>query len=159
MGNKKAMSDIEVLSYSTVHQYYRRIIRQMHLDNYKPDYVIALERGGADIGVKFSHYFKVPVTFIKWYTRDTTEKHVDLLQECLNNNIDKNILVVDDICDSGATFEGVKKFTSNSTKFATIIENMDNSFECDWSGRSIYRSTEPQWFQFPWENFWDDDTK
>ena len=60
----------EYLSQMQMDAYYKDIIRQMAVNNYKPDIVVGLLRGGADMAVKFSHYYDIPCEVFKWQLRD-----------------------------------------------------------------------------------------
>lgn len=151
------------LSYTDVHNKYRDIIRDMSLSSYKPDVVVALLRGGADMGVKLSHYFSVPVHFVEWQTRDGSRQERDKLLSIVHDYSEgQQILVVDDICDSGKTLEQVLNTidsaeVSTDVSFAVLVENMDSDFECNWSGFPYFKNQEPIWWVFPWEEFWNDD--
>ena len=125
----------------------------MHLDCYIPDMIIGLSRGGLDMAVKLSHYFDVPMYPFKLQLRadgDFNESSLSIESKF------KNVLIVDDICDSGETFERMAEILSEhnktvSFKFATAIENMDCNFKCDYNSKQIFRSEDKQWLIFPWE--------
>lgn len=156
------MPKYEYLTYTDMHSYYAEVLRNMACCNYKPDLIIAPMRGGVDMGVKFSEYFDVPVIALQWQTRDGGERDTGRLREILQENQGARILVVDDICDSGKTLEGINVVVDRFTDvagdaivdYAVAIHNDDCDFEPTWWGRTIYRNQDTQWFVFPWEAWW-----
>ena len=83
----------------------------------------------------------------------------------------KNILIMEDINDSGATFNWIKSdwrssampkdpkwqndmILGNNVRTACLVENSASNFECDYAGMSINKIDEPQWIVFPWEEWW-----
>ena len=81
-----------------------------------------------------------------------------------------NILVVDDINDSGATLNWIKKdwqssslpndprwetVWNNNVRFATLVNNEASEFkDVDYTGLTINKMENPQWIVFPWEIWW-----
>ena len=87
-------------------------------------------------------------------------------------NKPKNILIVDDINDTGATFNWLMKdwqstclpdspkwnnIWNNNVKFAVIVNNV--SSECDvkmdFAAMEIDKSKIDLWVHFPYETFWN----
>ena len=83
----------------------------------------------------------------------------------------KNILIVDDINDSGATLNWLindwqtscfkeslvwNNVWNNNVKFAVIVDNLSSQFlrEIDFSGMEINKAENNVWIDFPWENWW-----
>ncbi len=83
----------------------------------------------------------------------------------------KNILLMDDINDSGKTLNWIKAdwrqsanptdirwqndlIFGNNVKTACLIENGPSEFSCDYTGMMINKVDEPQWIVFPWEEWW-----
>jgi hypoxanthine phosphoribosyltransferase len=82
----------------------------------------------------------------------------------------KNILVVDDINDTGATLNWIredwasgclpdherwKTVWGNNVRFAVLINNEASEFkDVDYTGMSINKLEEPIWCVFPWEEWW-----
>ena len=109
-----------------------KICRDITNTNWRPDYVVGLTRGGLIPAVMISHYFNVPCETLKVSLRDSGEQESNLWmaedafgyprqEKFIENPVDvadileaasdlleagdtyKNILIVDDINDSGAT--------------------------------------------------------
>ena len=51
----------------------QEILRQMHLDNFRPDYVVGITRGGLLPAKMISHYLKVPMYTLDISLRDNVQ--------------------------------------------------------------------------------------
>ena len=101
------MNKIEKVYYGDVHvrEMIGDISMKMHRDNWKPDYIVGLTRGGLIPAVYLSHYLDVPMETLKVSFRDSTsesESNLWMAEDAFNG---KNILIVDDINDTGATLD------------------------------------------------------
>ncbi len=54
------------------------IIRQMNNDNWMPDYVVGLTRGGLNPALKISHYLNIPMETLKVSLRDGGEEFASM---------------------------------------------------------------------------------
>lgn len=156
------MPNKKYLTHQDMNQMYIRVLQQMAQSKYHPDVIVAPMRGGADMGVKFSNWFNVPVIAIQWQTRDGDEQHRDYLHQALSAWHDHpectgyKVLVVDDILDTGETLSGLTDAIAEVCKgiqVAVAIENLEADFSAHWSGWEINRSENSDWFVFPWEEF------
>jgi hypoxanthine phosphoribosyltransferase len=150
------------LNHDDLDKLYLKVLQQMAHVNYRPDVIIAPMRGGADMGVKFSNWFGVPVYAIHWQTRDGNEQHRDYLKKICESYPDPEtkILLVDDILDSGKTLDDILEFIYEirgvgDYDIAVAIENLeaDETLSATYSGWEISRSETPEWIVFPWEEF------
>jgi hypoxanthine phosphoribosyltransferase len=70
----------------------------------------------------------------------------------------KNILVIDDINDTGKALTEISNyFTFNyeaNFKYSTLISNVTSTFEVDYFSIDINKFEEEIWIIFPWENWW-----
>ena len=146
------------------------IIRQMNNDNWMPDYIVGITRGGLVPALKISHYLGLPMETIKISLRDGDDNGCEsncwMSEDAYEG---KHILVVDDINDSGATLEWLKKdwalsayrddpkwdsIWNESVKFATLIDNDASPVQVNYIGESINKAEDDVWIVFPWENWW-----
>jgi hypoxanthine phosphoribosyltransferase len=116
--------------------------------NFKPDIVIGLSRGGIVPALLVSHYFNCEC-YIR--NKEDTLFEVEFPQ--------RNILVIDDINDSGNTLTAVnhelyQDLELREIKYATLINNESSSFTVDFSGIDFNRLEQSDWFDFPWEKWW-----
>lgn len=145
---------------SQINCFYKSIVDGMREEDYVPDVVIGLSRGGLDMGVKFSHYFGCKFVPLVWQSRDAQDKDLTTLQTILNKYSEAgNILFVDDICDTGLTLTEVSNHIPRNinAKFAVIVEKPDSNFKCDWRGTWIQHIN--TWYVFPWEDWYDNTRK
>ena len=98
-----------------------KMCRDISLDTWRPDYVVGITRGGLLPAVMISQYFNIPCETLKVSLRDNggehaTESNLWMSEDAFGYPIydlmvsdsgKKNILVVDDINDSGATINWI----------------------------------------------------
>ena len=149
------------------------IIRQMNNDNWMPDYVVGLTRGGLNPALKISHYLGIRMETLKVSLRDGGESESNCwMAEDAYGYLDspKNILIVDDINDTGATLNWIKQdwasgclpneieawnsVWNDTVRFAVLVDNDASPFEVNYIGTSINKEEDPQWIVFPWEEWW-----
>jgi hypoxanthine phosphoribosyltransferase len=171
---------------STVRGWVHEIIRGMSADGWRPDYIVGLTRGGLVPATMLSHYLDVRMETLKVSFRDDSdmgpESNLWMAEDAfgyVSNTYDgdparstrgKNILIVDDINDSGATLNWIKEdwpsgclpsdprwenIFGNNVRFAVLINNEASDFkDVDYVGLSINKLEEPIWCVFPWEEWW-----
>ena len=69
--------------------------------------------------------------------------------------MERNILIVDDINDTGATFNFSKNSLTDyksNFRYASLIENKSSKFKVDFKGKIIDKKINPNWIVFQWEN-------
>lgn len=145
------------------------IARQLNADNYKPDYIVGLTRGGLVPAVLLSQFLDVPMETLKISLRDggETETNCWMAEDAYNG---VKILVVDDINDSGATLNWLRKdwesscqtgehdwetVWHNTVKFAAITDNLASDATVDYSVKEVNKAENDVWLVYPWENFWN----
>lgn len=175
------------LSHTDVKKMTMDIIRQITLSGYKPDYVVGITRGGLVPALLISQYFNIPMNTLRVSLRDHLETECNTWmsedafgyvsseeQVVTKSRWDvskrKNILIVDDINDSGATIEWIKKdwqlsclpdeqtrdtIWNKNVKFAVLVNNEASNFkDIDYTSMSINKAEEDSWIEFSWENWW-----
>jgi len=115
-----------ILSNEDVNGLVGKICRDIVLDDWRPDYIVGLTRGGLTAAVMISHYFKIPCETLKVSLRDGGESESNCwmaedafgyipsdMREGIDKRSDatykKKILIVDDINDSGATINWIMR--------------------------------------------------
>lgn len=154
------MTKKRFLSFNDHQNQLAKIHRQMANDEYKPDVIVGIVRGGLIPAVGISHYYDVPLYTINVSFRDTKiqgglEQLFGLLDE------GKKVLLVDDICDSGETlhhiYESVKTVFNSTVpenlKTAVLVHNegCNRVNTPDYYGLEINKNENDEWIVFFWE--------
>ena len=84
----------------------------------------------------------------------------------MDNNVAKNILIVDDINDTGETFKWIKQdwpssclpahdrwrhVFHNNVKFAVLTNNLSSEEDVDFYVDEVNKAEKPVWLVYPWE--------
>jgi hypoxanthine phosphoribosyltransferase len=137
------------------------IFRQMANDQFKPDVVVGITRGGLVPAVHASHYFDVPLRTVHISLRDhPNTESLDSINTLLLEG--KKILFVDEICDEGETLRKIHSEMMNgpavyeqlvhNLKYAVMVHNVaGQEFEPDYVGEEINKLETPVWVCFPFE--------
>tara|TARA_Y100000114_G_scaffold32319_1_gene27806 strand:+ start:1320 stop:1775 length:456 start_codon:yes stop_codon:yes gene_type:complete len=129
---------------------------QMVHSNWMPSIVLGINRGGCIPGVYLSHRLKIPHEVLDIRLRDHHSKpNLTTLEKAFA--FQKKILIIDDINDSGATFQYIlDNFGKHKEriKFAVLINNKPSKVKVDFHGYEINKEEIPSWIVFPWEE-WD----
>ena len=143
------------ISIDKINNAIKKIVEQIEVSEFKPEMIVSINRGGCIPGVYLSHYFKKPHNIIDIKSlKANSLKDFSLLTNTLKKN--KSVLVIDDINDSGKTFDIVKKIFSSSNneiRFAALINNVSSKTKIDFHGQLIDKRDNPVWYVFPWENW------
>jgi xanthine phosphoribosyltransferase len=176
-------------TYDDVHTAAMHIVLQMYQDNWRPDYVVGITRGGLPLTLRISNLLDCRMETLKVKLRDAKKDescetncwmsedafgYVDVIdRDGVWSNIKsdvskkKNILVVDDINDTGATFNWIKNDWQSSclpndpswdtvwggnVRFAVMTENTSSEFGLvNYSWHEVNKAEDPLWLVYPWE--------
>jgi len=137
------------------------LCRDIVLDKFDPQVIVGLSRGGLVPGVMISHWFKKPFKPVQASLRD-----FPVWTEYLPRPTDERVLIVDDICDSGETFERMAQHIKGPRKesplelqvdvrFASLWYNNECSFTPHYYVQDCAKDTEDIWITFPHEAWWN----
>ena len=118
-----------------------------------PEAIVGLTRGGLVPAVRLSHMYNAKLYCLNISLRDG---------KCSSAGFDwsrlekyNNILVVDDINDSGKTLQAVYEQCYyrelQKPTFATLLSKETSEFDADVSGELINKDKDNEWIVFPWE--------
>ena len=162
------------------------ITLQMYKDNWRPDYIVGITRGGNVPATILSNMLGVRGEALKVSLRDnydgeSSESNCWMSEDAFGYvplddqeiyksrwDVDrrKNILIVDDINDTGATFDWIKQdwpsgclpddshwdeVWHKNVRFASCVENLSSKFSSDYSFIEINKAENDEWIVFPWE--------
>ncbi len=141
-------------------------------DQWYPDYVIGITRGGLIPATMISHRLNVPMSSLDVSLRD----HAFTVSDCGKAEDayqGTNILIVDDINDTGATFNWImndwkanhlpdcptwKSVWNKNVRFAVVVDNLSSGcdVQMDYAGLEIDKGVNNVWIDFPYETWWED---
>lgn len=171
--------------YTQIHEMVNTISFQMYKDAWRPDYIVGLTRGGLIPAVIMSNALDIPMHTLKVNLRDHAEgsesnlwmaedaygptvDHADGVSKVIIRHQAKNILIVDDINDTGATLDWIindwqsscfphsdiwDDVWGNNVRFATLVDNLSSQFsrKVDYCAKIINKAEEDVWIVYPWE--------
>jgi hypoxanthine phosphoribosyltransferase len=145
----------EYISWSRFYSLARKLSHCIHDSGFKPDIIIAIGRGGympARIISDFLHVMNLTSFKIEHY-RGTRKKTTALVRYPLGQGVSGNrVLLVDDVCDTGDTFELARKHLGEhmqplEIRTAVMHYKKTSSFIPDYyAGRMI----KWRWIIYPW---------
>ena len=176
-------------SWQDVERMCVNIVNQMYKDNWRPDYIVGITRGGNVPATIISNMTGISCEALKVSLRDDSghgsETNAWMSEDAFGYNYDeketgttgarwapnlrKNILIVDDINDTGATFNWIKQdwqssclpnetvawktVWGNTVRFAVLTENLSSGFDgVSYSCDEVNKAEEDVWLVYPWEN-------
>jgi len=164
------------------------IVLQMYKDGWRPDYIVGITRGGNIPATIISNMTGIRCEALKvslrdddsqsesnlWMAEDAfgyvNEDEREVYKSRWDNGKRKKILIVDDINDTGATFNWIKEdwrsgclpdedhawnsIWHKNVRFATITDNLSSDFNgtVDYSVHEVNKAEEDVWLVYPWEN-------
>lgn len=189
-----------IINQSELNGLVNKICRDILVSDWRPDYIVGITRGGLIPAVMISQYLNVPMHTLNvslrdggepesnlWMAEDalgpqTKERIIDdendigSILEAASDLLElgatfKNILIVDDINDTGATFNWIMKdwpsgcfsndpsweeVWNNNVKFAVVVDNLASkcNVKMDFVGKEINKAENDVWVDFPWEDWW-----
>ena len=131
------------------------LCRDIVLDKFDPQVIVGLSRGGLVPGVMMSHWFQRPFKPVQAALRDFEE-----WEDYLPRKTDERVLIIDDICDSGETFQKISDFIKErgvkvEVRFASLWWNNEVDFEPHYYVQECAKDSEGIWIHFPWEHWWN----
>jgi len=153
----------------------QEILRQITVSNWRPDYVVGLTRGGLTPANLISQYLGCRMETLKVSLRDGEQQETNcwMAEDAFGYDSDtrKNILIVDDINDSGATLNWIRQdwmsscfatspvwegIWGHNVRVACLYDNESSQSEIpvSYSAVNINKAAEDVWIVFPWETWW-----
>ena len=145
------------------------IIVQMYNDNWRPDYIVGLTRGGNVPATIISNKTGIRCEALKVSLRDNTGRDAESNLWMADDAFEgKNILIVDDINDTGSTFNWIVEdwqdsaiptsskwdnIWGNNVRFAVITDNLSSDFKyaTSYSTFEVNKAEDDVWLVYPWE--------
>lgn len=154
------MNEVTKLNWADIEDCCIKLCNKIQVSGYNVETVICVQRGGCIPGVIISHLLNVK-EFYAVGIRTTTSEAIKSIRykqpilhipDTLKNIERKNVLIVDDVTNTGNTLKYAKreilKYNPNQCLTAALIWDGDNSEECL---ADLYAQYSPFWVVFPWE--------
>jgi hypoxanthine phosphoribosyltransferase len=165
------------------------IARQLSAHDWKPDYIVGLTRGGLVPAILLSQYTGIKMHTLNVSLRDNNddcESNLWMAEDAIGvvplersaefgghkhvEKLKKKILIVDDINDTGATINWIKKdwpsgcypddtewnqVWGDNVRFAVLTHNFTSEFkDPDYYVWTVNKAEDDCWLVYPWEDFW-----
>ena len=154
--------------------------RELHSDQWYPDYIVGITKGGLVPATMIAHYLHCRMETLKISLRDggECESNLWMAEDAFGYQdgksapeLRKNILIVDDINDSGATLNWIREdwpsgcmpndpdwnsIWGHNVRVACLYNNTaSNSMtRVNYYAKQINKRERDEWIVFPWENWW-----
>ncbi len=146
-------------SWKDVEKMCTQLITQLYKSDWTPDYIVGITRGGNVPATILSNMTGIRCEAVKVALRDgESGKSGDSISWMADDAYaGKNILVVDDINDTGATFKWLSDDWGlnggYNVRFAVLTENLSSDFDrVQYSCDEVNKAEEDVWLVYPWEN-------
>ena len=126
-------------------------------DDWKPDFIIGIGRGGLAPAVYLSHATGMPMLSVDYSSQVKDFADAPLARLARRTQAGERLLFLDDINDSGRTIGHLREVLNEadavpgSIRFATLIDNVSSAQKVEYRARTIDRTFNKDWFVFPWE--------
>ncbi|SNS76236.1 hypothetical protein SAMN04488107_3687 [Geodermatophilus saharensis] len=146
----------EVLTYEQFGTAARDLARQVVDGGFEPDLILSIARGGLFLGGALGYALDVKNTFVmnvEFYTGVDERLDLPVVLPPTLDQVDitgANVLVADDVADTGKTLELVRDFCAGyvaAVRTAVVYEKPRSLVTCDY----VWRRTDA-WIDFPWSS-------
>jgi hypoxanthine phosphoribosyltransferase len=143
----------EILSWDLFGTASRELAQQV-ADDYEPDMILSIARGGLLIGGALGYALGIKNTYtmnVEFYTGVDERLEVPRILPPAPDFVDledARILIADDVADTGHTLESVEEFCAGKVgevRVAVLYEKSRSLVKCDY----VWRRTD-RWINFPW---------
>ena len=144
----------EVMRWDDVGAAARALAAAVHGDGYRPGIILAVARGGLIPAAAVAYALGVKNTYtmnVEFYTDVDQRLDVPMVLPPVPELVDvadADLLIVDDVADTGATLEVVQAFCAGkvaTVRTAVFYEKPRSTVRCDYVWRRADR-----WITFPW---------
>lgn len=144
----------EVMAWDDLGAGARALAEAVYADGWIPDLLLGISRGGLLVGGALSYALGVKNTAtisVEFYTGIDERLEMPMLLPPVPDPVDlskERVLIVDDVADTGATLELVRRFLAGhvgEARVAVLYEKSRSTVASDY----VWRHTDA-WITFPW---------
>lgn len=148
--------DREILTWPTYGEAIRQLAQMIADDGFRPDIILGIARGGLIPAGSLGYALSVKNTYVmnvEYYTDVDERLDVPTILPPYLELVDlerSDILVVDDVADTGHTLQMVHEFVAGkvaSARTAVLYEKPRSVIKSDY----VWRPTS-KWINFPWSS-------
>ncbi|MCB0880910.1 MAG: phosphoribosyltransferase [Thermoleophilia bacterium] len=153
------MAEREVLTWESFGAVSERMAADIRADGFVPDAVLGIARGGLFLAGALAYSLGIKSVFlinVEFYTGVDARLREPIIlppQLQMGDIADMNLLIADDVADTGATLEVVRDLCLNHarrTRSAVLYEKPISTVRADYVGARTDR-----WIVFPWSDVRD----
>jgi len=146
--------EFDIPSWESIYEMLLELARRIRKNGYKPDIIVGVARGGWPVARIMSDLLENPDIAnvkVEFYLGVAETKGEPMITQSVSVPVKgKNVLLVDDVADTGKSLALVKRHLSEqggaNVKTATIYYKPWSTLKPDWFERQTER-----WIVFPWE--------
>jgi uncharacterized protein len=144
----------ETLTWETFGDAARELARAIADDEFRPDLILAIARGGMFVAGALGYALSVKnlhLMNVEFYNGVGATLDMPVMLPPVPSVVDfsaKKVLVADDVADTGKTLELVRDFISGhvaEVRSAVVYQKPGSLVQCDY----VWRRTD-RWINFPW---------
>ena len=132
----------------------RALAEEVDADDYRPDIILAVARGGLLLAATLGYALGVKNTFtmnVEFYTDVDERLAAPMILPPVPELVDvsqASVLIADDVADTGGTLRVVRDFCAGKVadvRAAVLYEKPHSTIKCEY----VWRRTD-RWVVFPW---------
>jgi len=145
IGHERFLADLE------------EVARRVEADPWRPDFLVGIGRGGLVPAAYLSHRTGIAMLSVDHSSGEPGFADELLAKLAAKMRAGLNILIVDDINDSGTTIAFLRDAIAtyggiaDRLRIAVLINNVRSRARADYWSEAIDRGEDKRWFVFPWE--------
>jgi len=133
------------------------VARRIEADDWRPDFLVGIGRGGLVPAAYLSHRTGIAMLSVDHSSGEAAFADELLAKLAVKMRQGLNILIVDDINDSGTTIAFLRDAIAtyggiaDRLRIAVLLNNVSSRAKADYWSEEIDRARDKRWFVFPWE--------
>jgi hypoxanthine phosphoribosyltransferase len=145
IGHDRFLADVEAVA------------QRIEADAWRPDFLVGIGRGGLVPAAYLSHRTGIPMLSVDHSSGESGFADELLAKLAAKMRGGFNLLIVDDINDSGTTIAFLRDAIAahggiaDRLRVAVLINNIRSRARADYWSEAIDRAADKRWFVFPWE--------